>query len=65
MILTRKCLQVDIFLTHRLSKELAFYEFASVNIEPCNILSLVTGKGAFCSHSLFDGVEFFGTNLNL
>ena len=59
MILTRKCLQVDIFLTHR------FYEFASVNIEPCNILSLVTGKGAFCSHSLFDGVEFFGTNLNL
>ena len=31
MILTCKRLQVDIFLTRRLSKELAFCEFASVN----------------------------------
>ena len=35
MILTRKRLQVDIFLTRRLSKSLAFCEFASVNFEPC------------------------------
>ena len=34
MILTRKCLLVDIFLTRRLSKSLAFCEFASVNFEP-------------------------------
>ena len=33
-ILTRKCLLVDIFLTRRLSKSLAFCEFASVNFEP-------------------------------
>ena len=36
MILTRKCLQVDIFLTRRLSKSLAFCEFASVNFKTCN-----------------------------
>ena len=35
MILTRKRLLVDIFLTRRLSKSLAFCEFASVNFEPC------------------------------
>ena len=35
MFLTRKHLQVDIFLTRRLSKALAFCEFASVNFEPC------------------------------
>ena len=35
MILTRKRLLVDIFLTRRLSKSLAFYKFASVNFEPC------------------------------
>ena len=35
MILTRKCLLVDIFLTRSLSKSLAFCEFASVNFEPC------------------------------
>ena len=34
MILTRKRLLVDIFLTRRLSKSLAFREFASVNFEP-------------------------------
>ena len=36
MILTRKRLLVDIFLTRRLLKSLAFCEFASVNFEPCN-----------------------------
>jgi len=36
MILTRKRLLVDIFLTCRLSKSLAFYEFASINFEPCS-----------------------------
>ena len=35
MILTRKRLLVDIFFTRRLSKSLAFCEFASVNFEPC------------------------------
>ena len=34
MILTRKRLLVDIFLTRRLSKALAFREFASINFEP-------------------------------
>ena len=34
MILTHKCLLVDIFLTRRLSKSLAFCKFASVNFEP-------------------------------
>ena len=34
MILTRKCLLVDIFLPRSLSKSLAFCEFASVNFEP-------------------------------
>ena len=33
MILTHKRLPVDIFLTHRLSKSLAFCEFASINFE--------------------------------
>ena len=33
MILTCKCLLVNIFLTRRLSKVLAFCEFASVNFE--------------------------------
>ena len=36
MILTRKRLLVDIFLTRRLSKSLAFYEFVSINFEPCS-----------------------------
>ena len=36
IILTRNRLLVDIFLTRRLSKSLAFCEFASVNFEPCN-----------------------------
>ena len=45
MILTRKCLLVEIFLIRSLSKSLAFCEFASVNFEPCllvvvNILSV-------------------------
>ena len=35
IILTRNRLLVDIFLTRRLSKSLAFCEFASVNFEPC------------------------------
>ena len=35
MIPTRKRLLVDVFLTRRLSKSLAFCEFASVNFEPC------------------------------
>ena len=34
MILTRKRLLVDIFFTCRLSKSLAFCEFAIVNLEP-------------------------------
>ena len=34
MILTRKRLLMDIFLTRRLSKSLAFCEFASVSFEP-------------------------------
>ena len=34
MILTRKRLLVDIVLTRRLSKALAFCEFASVNFDP-------------------------------
>ena len=34
MILTRKRLPVDVFLTRRLSKSLAVCEFASVNFEP-------------------------------
>ena len=34
MILTRKRLLVDIFLTRRLLKSLAFCEFASINFEP-------------------------------
>ena len=36
MILTRKRLLVDIFLTRRLLKSLAFCEFASANFEPCS-----------------------------
>ena len=36
MILTRKRLLVDIFLTHRLSKSLAFCKFATINFEPCS-----------------------------
>ena len=36
MILTRKRLLVDTFLTRRLLKSLAFCEFASINFEPCN-----------------------------
>ena len=35
MILTLKHLLVDIFVTRRLSKALAFCEFVSVNFEPC------------------------------
>ena len=35
IILTRNRLLVDIFLTRRLSKSLAFCEFASVNFEAC------------------------------
>ena len=35
MIVTYKRLLVDIFLTHSLSKSLAFCKFASVNFEPC------------------------------
>ena len=35
MILTRKRLLVDIFLTRRLSRSLAVCESASVNFEPC------------------------------
>ena len=35
IILTRKRLLVDSFLTRRLSKSLAICEFASVNCEPC------------------------------
>ena len=35
MILTRKRLLMDIFLTRRLPKSLTFCEFASVNLEPC------------------------------
>ena len=35
MIPTRKRLLVDVFLTRRLSKSLAFCEFASVNFWPC------------------------------
>ena len=38
MILTRKRLLVDIFLTRRLLKSLAFCEFASVNFEPWVLL---------------------------
>ena len=34
MILTRKRLLVEIFLTRRFSKLLTFCEFASVNFEP-------------------------------
>ena len=34
MILTRKRLPVDIFLTDCLSKSLAFYEFPSINFSP-------------------------------
>ena len=34
MILTRKRLPVDIFLTDYLSKSLAFYEFSSTNLSP-------------------------------
>ena len=34
IILTRNRLLVDIFLARRLSKSLAFCEFASVNFEP-------------------------------
>ena len=37
MILTRKRLLVAIFLTRRLSKALAFCEFASVNFEPWTV----------------------------
>ena len=33
MILTRKRLLVDVFLTRKLSKSFAFYELASVNFE--------------------------------
>ena len=35
MILTDKCLLVDIFLTRRLSKSLTFCKFASANFDPC------------------------------
>ena len=37
MILTRKCLLLDIFLARRLSKSLAFCEFASVNFEQVSV----------------------------
>ena len=39
IILTRNRLLVDIFLTRRLSKPLAFCEFASVNFEPWPLFS--------------------------
>ena len=35
MILTRKCLLVDIFLTRRLSKSFTLGEFVSVNFKLC------------------------------
>ena len=35
MILTRKRLHVDIFLTRRLSKFLAFCKFVTIILEPC------------------------------
>ena len=45
MILTHKRLLVDVFLTRRLSKPLAFCEFASVNFEPCIVeLSCYTSE---------------------
>ena len=37
MILTRKRLLVDIFLSRSLSKSLAFCEFASVNFEKSDL----------------------------
>ena len=37
MILTRKRLVADIFLTRRISKALAFCKFASVNFEPWSL----------------------------
>ena len=40
MILTRKHLLVDIFLTRSSSKSLAFCEFASINFEPWNVVKV-------------------------
>ena len=52
MILTRKRLLVDIFLTRSLSKSLAFCEFASVNFQPCQKSNLDQGiDDFFCSSS--------------
>ena len=42
MPLTRKRLLVDIFLTRRLSKSLAFWEFTNVNFESCHTLPNVS-----------------------
>ena len=47
MILTRKRLLMDIFLTRRLSKSLVFCEFASVNFEPCNVYTIFDRKVPF------------------
>ena len=44
MILTRELLLVDIFFTRRLSKSLAFCEFASVNFEPCSEHQIVNSE---------------------
>ena len=52
IILTRNHLLVDIFLTRRLSKSLAFCVFASVNFEPCiNILGYLKDSNA-TAHSV-------------
>ena len=40
MILTRKLFLVDIFLTCRFSKSIAFCEFASVDFEPRGISAI-------------------------
>ena len=44
MILTHKRLLVDVFLTRRLSKPLAFCESASVNFEPWHVCAKSSGN---------------------
>ena len=44
MIPTRKRLLVDVFLTRRLSKSLAFCEFVSVNFEPWSSFKFAAAK---------------------
>lgn len=51
---------MDIFLTHKLSKSLAFSEFGSVNFEPCMVgFSCVQARSNKTSQQSWDSLELY------